>query len=1026
MCSADSGLNEPGGHVACGLLHTRLPALMFTSSRNSYVLLALIALLPGAVSWWSGRRLARLADDPAMPELLAAHGRRNAAVLFIAMVGLGCVASLTLFAFAVPVIVGGLIALAGLVAASYPLRRVLYHETWSFGSYLAFHPRVIVGLFGFWIVLASLPNLAALAGKWDWLAAGALAGVLLLWNIHYADVVRLCLRTRPLPEGEFLTRCRALADACGVPQPRFERIDLGGGVIANALALPSLRTASVLFTDTMLEQFDQQELLAVCAHELAHFEHYNPAYLRRLNLVTYSLIAFGVAFAPVARIAGLDSALLLDVLWPVAVLSAMAMRARDRQRQETTCDLRAVELTRDADAVVRGLTKLHTVARIPRRIEQQTERSATHPSLARRIRDIRRATGAAPIALGGAQSFTSVDGRTVVIFDDAEVRWVERDAVTHGVSYSHLTELRVDARPRRGPRLVAIGAEARRWEIPLADSDVARLQAVLDVVDGKLADPPRPPTLNPRIQRVAVLIAATMVLGLSQIAVAFVAFLAWVKPSLPLLVGAGLGALAAAGLVLRDHTSTAYVIGMSLPLTGIGLMLLGLAWGHRDDDRDRGQPFIALLALPAAVAIAALTMNGVDAIRLHQSARTMPSATVLLVALAGALACTKARRVRLAAVAVGIAALATTLAASTAFLDRFATDPFLVDAPALEWVAVGSDPIAEFDVPSGTSRINLSPNGQYVAAYQDVDSDEDHASTFQVGRIGEALTSIPADDVAFVNDDELLVVQSNSRGTTLKTLRLGPSREIVWQQFVADLSARSLSFDRATGRWRLLDWSDDQSIVRVEGIIGVSGVQRKRWPAAYTPGSYIHALTTAGPDVLVVETRYDRGLLAHVIPWRWTWAYLLLHPYNQVSRYAKVSDHGRRTFGESKLDVDCTADVILDAGLVCSVDDGTRTHVVKIDVGSGSVEAIGFLDGHFVSDRNVAPGWLTGWAASRPVAIRLSTGEVLHMPERTGAVSLLSVSSDRLAALMLVDRHFTARVYPLPPDTRTEAGTFNW
>jgi Zn-dependent protease with chaperone function len=971
---------------------------MLTSPRNSYVLLALIALLPGAVSWWSGRRLARLAGDPALPELLAAHGRRNRAVLFIAAVGLACVASLTQSAFALPVIVGCLIALAGLVAAGYPLRRVLYHETWSFGSYFAFYPRLIVGLFGFWIVLASLPNLAALAGKRDWLVAGAFAGLLVLWNIHYADVVRLCLRTRPIAEGEFLARCRALADACGVPQPRFERIDLRGGVIANALALPSLRTSSVLFTDTMLEKFDQQELLAVCAHELAHFEHYNPAYLRRLNLVNYSLIAFGTAYAPVTRIVGIDSGPLAAVLWLVAVLWAMAMRARDRQRQETTCDLRAAELTGDADAVVRGLTKLYTVARIPRRIEQQTEQSATHPSLARRIRDIRRATGAKPAALDGAQSFTSVDGRTVVIFDDAEVRWVERNAVTHSVSYSHLTELRVDARPRRGLRLVAVGAEARCWEMPLAHTDVARVQAVLDVVDGKLADPPQSSRINPRFQRVAVLTAAAMVLAFSQIAVAFVALLGLLKPSLPLLAGAGLAALTAAGLLLRDHASTTYLIGMALPVAAIGLMLLGLAWGHRHDDRIRAQPFVALIALPAAVAIAALTMNGIDAVRLHQSARAMPSATVLLVALAGALAFSKMRRARLAAVAAGITALATTLVASGAFLDRFATDPFLVDAPALEWLAVGSDPIAEFDVPSGTSRIDLSPNGQSVATYQDDDSDDDHAQTFQVGRIGEALTSTTADDVAFVNDDQLLVVQSDSHGTTLKTVRLSASRDVIWQQFLEDLSAPKLSFDRPTGRWRVLGWGHDESIVRVEGSIGAPDVQKTRWPAAYTRGRYIDALTTAGPDVLVVETRYDRGPLEHLIPWRWTWARLLLQPYNQVSHYATLSDHGRRAFGESRLGVDCMTDV-LDAGLVCSVFDGTRTRILKIDAATGKVEGIGFLDGHFVSDRNVARGWLTGWAASRPVAIRLSTREVLYLPRSTGAVSVLSIASDRLYAI---------------------------
>ena len=127
--------------------------------------------------------------------------------------------------------------------------------------------------------------------------------------------------------------------------------------------------------------------------------------------------------------------------------------------------------------------------------------------------------------------------------------------MTHSLSYTHLTELRVDARPGRASRLVAIGAAARRWEMGLAGADIARLQAVLDVVDGRLADPPRqgPRTLDLNIQKTAVLMAAAMVLVLSQVTVAFVAFLAWVKPSLPLLAGAGLAALTAAGLVLRDR-----------------------------------------------------------------------------------------------------------------------------------------------------------------------------------------------------------------------------------------------------------------------------------------------------------------------------------------------------------------------------------------------------------------------------------------------------------------------------------------
>jgi hypothetical protein len=259
-------------------------------------------------------------------------------------------------------------------------------------------------------------------------------------------------------------------------------------------------------------------------------------------------------------------------------------------------------------------------------------------------------------------------------------------------------------------------------------------------------------------------------------------------------------------------------------------------------------------------------------------------------------------------------------------------------------------------------------------------------------------------------------VQSDSRGTTLKTLQLGGSRDVVWQQFVEDVSAPSLSFDRATARWRVMGRGRDESLVRAEGIIGTSGVQTTRWRADDTFGGYIEAVTAAGPDVLVFETRYDLRPLAHVIPWRWTW--LLLQPFNEVSRYATVHDRGYRTLGESKLDVDCMADV-LDGALACYVHDGTRTRIVRIDAGTGHVEGIGWLDGRFVSDQNVNHGWLTGWAGARVVAINLSTGDALHLVQRGGATSLLSVANGQLAAVTVGGDHFTVRLYPLPADMLT-------
>ena len=992
---------------------------MFRNVGTGYLVVALVALLPGALSWWSARRLMRRLDDPTLPELLAAHRRRNGAVGIGTMVGLGLISSWTSSSL-LPLIVGGLILFAGIITAGYPLRRALYNDTWSFASYFCFYPRLVFAFFGFWIVLGALPTVATSAGRWDWLAGGALASVLVVWNIHYADFLRRCLRTRPLPNGVFLTQCRALADACGVPQPRFERIDLKGGVIANAVALPSLRTSSVLFTDTMLDRFDQRELLGICAHELAHFEHYNPRYLRQLNLVTYSLIAVGAGGPALLRIAEFNWGFLADFLWLAVLLWALGMRGRGKQRQETICDLRALELTADADALVSGLTKLHTLARMPRRMRNELESAATHPSLARRVRDIRKAAGAEPVALGTAHSFTSPDGDTSVTFDESEVRWIERDAVTHSVTYAHLTELRLDPSRNRRPRLVARGVGSRRWAMSLADSDVARLQSVLDVVDDRLADPPPPPAIPAGIQRVVVMMAATLFLTFSQMALAFIALLAWVKPSLPLLAGGGLAALTAAGLVLRDHDSVPYVISVALPMAVIGLTFLAFAWTRRHDETDdRMRPFLVLLALVAAAAVAMATMNGTDIVRLHRGTRATPSATVLLIALSAALTCSRARHRRLAGTATGVVALATIVLASTDFLNRFGTDPFLVGSPVLARVAIVPDAASEFAVASNTSRVDLSPNGQYVAArLDDTDYDdehEEHPSIFQVARIGDPPTSIEADDVAFVDDGQLLIIEEQSGNTTIKTVRLDSPEVVVWQLGIEDLTAPSLSFDRVTRDWHVIGWSPDRSIVRVQGSIGESAIQRKRWPVAQTRNSYVNALTTVGDDALVVERQYERPLLDRLIPWQWTWARVLIRPYSPVSRYSLLNDHGHQTLGESRLDVDCHAEVLVHAGLTCTAYDGTRTRIVTIDAATGRVDGIGFLDGQFVSDQNVVRGWLTGWAGSRAVAIRLSTREVLYVDDRA---TLLSIAGDRLAALTFLNDRLTVRLYPQPPDLR--------
>src|SRR5262249_49271656 len=147
--------------------------------------------------------------------------------------------------------------------AAFRLRRALYDETWTMGSYLAWSIRLLTAIAGFRILLIAAPAIAAAAGRFDWLAALRLGCVLLLWQTRSAGVFRALTRARPIKDGELLTRFQGVAAASTAPQPRFELVELGGGAIANALALPSQRGSSVIYTDTLLRLLDADETVAI-------------------------------------------------------------------------------------------------------------------------------------------------------------------------------------------------------------------------------------------------------------------------------------------------------------------------------------------------------------------------------------------------------------------------------------------------------------------------------------------------------------------------------------------------------------------------------------------------------------------------------------------------------------------------------------------------------------------------------------------------------------------------------------------
>jgi len=976
---------------------------MQTIREHSLAIVAILALAPAIVSWLAGRSLAKDVEDRSLPERLLSHQRRNSVTMGVAAGTIGMIAPAALL-WAAPLL------FATLLLASYPLRRALFEETWSAGSYLSFFHRLTLGIFGFWILLATLPFLAGLAGPLDWLAGAGLAAVLIVWERHYSGVVRAWLRARPLEDGPIRDRCGALAEAFGQPQPEFLRVDLHGGRVANALALPSLHGNAVVFSDTLLTRFTLDEIGAICAHELAHFEHFNPHRLRRLRAVSLGLILMAALIGPLARMAGMAGSAVPAIVWFGALAAVLAARARDKQRQETACDQRAVAVTGNGEPLISALTKLYTLARMPRRIERRQEQAGTHPSLSRRIRDIRAAAGTAPSTLNEPVTIQSTESGVSATFETRALHWVEQAGLTHVLNYEHLAELRLQPRRRRGPRLRAATSAGQKWEMAVAPGDVARLQDVLDRVDGQLGNTPAPLGIPAGVGRLFVLFSSLLALSLGQIAVSLITLLAWFAPARPLLTAAGAATIVAAALGIRDRPDS----GLSLALISASWGGLVLIWLSRETGREKNRrslPAIAVMGTIALLLVASVALRGLDPIRLHLAARSTPAVVVVWGALAAAFACAPTRAGRIAGLAAAGVATAATVIASEPFLDRFGKDPFLIESQSLHWIVVEPDRAQEFPIPQTTSGVQLSPGGLSIAALQESESDED-TPIFHVGEAGGGLSPLSASDVQFVDDHTLLIMDSGNEGITLRQVRIDPPHEELWRQRVPDLQRGTLTIARRTGQWRISGFDRDDAIVHAEGKIGTSELRERRWPAGYTRDAWIEAMTADRRDPLVIETSYDNGLFDYLPSRAWALG-LLLSAGNQQSRYWSIGDDGVKPLGSSRLGARCATG--LEGALACSVYDGTRTRFFRVAADTGAITGFGWLEGKFIGNREVADGWLTGWVGPTAVAIDLLNARVLRVPPSEGRVGQLAVSGDRLAAIVFDRGSYHLRIYEFEP-----------
>ena len=842
------------------------------------VISLVVAAVPGLAAWWTGRQLLARRDDPALPERILARAARLVQVMTATICVLFVVSPHKPWIFVLP--------LLGWYVGGFPSHKALHEERRGLGSYLLASGRWWLGVLGIWTLLALAPAIIAAAGASRWLVAALLGATLVVWQMAYIDVLRWVLGARAVSREDLTPRFAAILSRSRAGAPQILRFGFPGGRIVNAFALPSRRRPTVLFGDQLLEMLEPDETAAIFAHEVAHLEHYDRKRLALARVTMWMIVGLTVVVAPLlAEWTGSPSGM-LESAWVVVVALGLVMRGAARQKHEGESDVRAVELCGDPEALVRALVKIHALAHLPRRWALEFERNASHPSLARRIQAIRVAANTAPARFDRPLVVATATQGSFVVLDSERAEWLdgvaadtplepsalrEKASTSQAWRYSELVELRV--RPGSGDTvfLAARTRSGRAWSVPLRPEDVAPIQSALDVVDVRLAPQGPRPATAPGGALLVRAVAAVGVLAAMAVSSALSVFVA--------------GLIA----VFRPHVAPV----AALAAVSIGTALVSV--GRTDVGAKTLSPTAVLMALLSAVALAALLLLR----RMHAGAgdphRRGVSLTVgalAIVAVASLLPLWDRSDPRpldyrgLLAVVPNVFIAAAGAGAALLGRDRrwarwtgivlvvLGMVPLGLAAArpsgetGIRWQHITPTLLHQTELERHATELRSSPSGQRLAVRVIRPARGQTPWVFRMLGAASAGYEVSADDLAFLDDERLLVLRREDKTLHLLLMQGGPASEPAWRLALPDMWGARLRVSPSTGAWFVIgsEPESESGVVAVAGLVGREQTQVKRWKLPDSEEGAAWAVT--GPDTAIeVRTRLRRD-------WYWSWPLL--------------------------------------------------------------------------------------------------------------------------------------------------------
>lgn len=845
------------------------------------VLPLILATIAGFYAWWTGRQLVRHLDDPALAELLMARSSRVTLVL------LACLTLTLLLAWEHAWAAG--LAVLAVLAGWFPARRRIFEEEWGLLAYLSHHLKLMVGLFGAWIVVLFLPLIYVNAAAALGVVAPVVVALVLVWSVFGSAVLRHLVGARLLDDRDLQERFQAVLAKARCPLPAIYRAGAPGGRWVNGFALPVPWAPAVLLTDDLIAHLEPAETAAIFAHEVAHLEEFTTAKWLGRVLIPPLLAGLISAVFAVGVLAGVATAV-VGALWPLACLLVLAAALTRSRKTETESDLRAVELTGDADALVRALTKIHALARLPRRLSNRVQQRITHPSLARRLQAVRRAAGLEPAVETPSSVAVRSPGAdaTVVVLRSDRLEWLDgvpaAAEVTPAlgpaladsarvVKYTELSELRIDARTPGRHALVAVDRDGRKISVRVTTADAGRVQAFLDEIDLHLGTAPTeevPGWARASSARItAVLAVVAGLLPPAAWALSLTSAVVLVRPSRVALAAAGaVGVVSviagALGLVPTAwDVSELWIVHGIRTVLALQFIAAAVVRGVRrlHDPLRVVHAQVAVLAVFGIVSAApALTTlpTPLGPMHFHLWVQSLPLALVVLVGVMAALVTVPRRPYRLGAAGLLLGLGAAAVAGTSWTRERVTGDALRTTPTRLVPEAAELEQVAQFPVEGAVLSLDLSPSGRWVAVGLGAGDDEWNgrgAAAFAVyGPAG--VRRVQGSSLRWVDDESIVVLAPRGGAFTLTWVELATRR--TWTLELPDIPSPRLTV--GDGAWTVVSrYPVNGHLVAFAGVLGSTALREHRWRL-----DEFVAFHEAGADavgrVVVVGRRYDDGL----------------------------------------------------------------------------------------------------------------------------------------------------------------------